>query len=280
MMVQDAPAGEPRFVSTMLEHNCFCSDIASAFGNERFQSPEPRDEVLFAIGNHDRGWDDWDANPGLDANTSLPCGLTNTPIPVAIQTNRGSPDFNERHHAYSGLLSSMHSYGLYHARLGVSEFRVRPGGSISVPINPQYADETKAMLAGEEARQQRLKASLRDDPVSRSWVEEKNLMQNYKLLQFFDTLTLYFHLRHPSTRTEERYVHVPLDAEHDTDIVLRPLGENRYSLAPFPFAGDVLQVACRGRFVAPFERDKEPADLGAALRALPTVEQTVTFVAG
>jgi len=280
MMVQEAPEGQPRFVSTMQEHNRFCADIARVFGNDRFEPPEPREQVLFVIGNHDRGWDDWDSHPGLDAKTNLPCGLTNTPIPVAIQTNRGSPDFNERHHAYCGLLSSMHTYGLYHARLGVSEFRVRPGSSLSVPINPQFEAETKAMLDGELARQERLKSSLREDPVSGRWVEEKHLMQNYKQLQFFDTLTLYFHLRHPGTRAEERYVHVPLDCERDTDIVLRPVGNGTYSFAPFPFAGDGLEVICRGRYVAPFPPDAEPADVGAALTALPTVEQKVTFVPG
>lgn len=280
MMVQDAPEGQPCFVSTMQEHNQFCVDIARAFGNDDFQALEPREQVLFVIGNHDRGWDYWDSHPGLDPKTKLPCGLTNTPIPAAIQTNRGSPDFNERHHPYCGLLSSMHSYGLYHARLGVSEFRVRAGGSLSVPIVPQFEAETKAMIEGEAARQQRLKTSLRDDPPTRHWVEEKRLMQNYKQLQFFDTLTLYFHLRHPSARAEERYVHVPLDAERDCDIVLRPVGNDTYSLTPFPFAGNSLQVACRGRYVTPFAGSVEPADLAAALAALPTVEQKVTFVAG
>jgi hypothetical protein len=278
-MVQEAPEGQPHFISTMQEHNQFCSDIASAFGNDYFEPPDPHEQMLFVIGNHDRGWDDWDTHPGLDAKTNLPCGLTNTPIPVAIQTNQGSPDFNERHHAYCGLLSSMHSYGLYHARLGVSEFRVRPGGSLSVPINPQFEAETKAMLEREVARQQRLKSRLREDPIGRGWVEEKRLMQNYKLLQFFDTLTLYFHLRHPSTRAEERYVHVPFDSERDSDVVLRPLEKNTYALAPFPFAGDSLNVVCRGRYVAPFPKGEQPTDLGAALKKLPTIEQTLTFVA-
>ena len=36
-------------------------------------------------------------------------------------TSRLSPDFNERHHPYCGLLSSMHSWGLYNGRYGLSK---------------------------------------------------------------------------------------------------------------------------------------------------------------
>ena len=278
MMVQDAPAGEPHFITTMIEHNDFCEQFGRAYGNRRFQRPEPFEPVIFVIGNHDRGWDEWDANPGFDAKTGLPCGLTNTPIPAAIQTNRGSPDFNEKHHPYSGLLSSMHSWGLYNARYGFSEFRVRAGASVSVPIFPQFADQTNAMLETERARQERIKTELGRDPATRGWVEENKLMQNYKLLQFLDTLTLYFHLRHPTSRTDERYVHVPIDANTDTEVMLRPLGNNTYSMNPFPFAGDRLETRCRGRNVRPMPADKAPSDLGALLRSLPTEEQVFTFV--
>lgn len=278
MMVQDAPDGEPRFITTMLEHNGFCAQFARAFGNERFQRPEPFDEVVFVVGNHDRGWDEWDGNPAIDAKTRLPCGLTNTPILASLNTGRRSPDFNEKHHPYCGLLSSMHSWGLYNARYGYSAFRVRPGGSLSVPILPEFASETKAMLEGELKRQERLKTQLRADPKTNAWVEEKHLMQNYKQLQFFDTLSLYFHLRHPSARKEERFVHVPIDAETDADVVLRPLGCDTYSLSPFPFAGDRLEARCPGRYLSPIPAGAEPSDVGALLRSLPVTEQVFTFV--
>ncbi len=192
MMVRDAPAGEPHFISTMLEHNELCTQFADAFGNTRFERPEPFEQMIFVIGNHDRGWDEWDANPAIDPRTGIPCGLTNTPTLASLAISRKSPDFNEGHHPYCGLLSSMHNWGLYHARYDLSEFRVRPGGSMSVPIIPQFADETRAMLEGERARQERLKRELAASPVTRAWVEEKPLMQNYKYLQFFDTLNSLF----------------------------------------------------------------------------------------
>ena len=66
MMIQSAPEGEPRFVSLMVEHMDLCRQFAEAFGNDRFEKPDPYDETLYAISHHDRGWDQFDANPVLD----------------------------------------------------------------------------------------------------------------------------------------------------------------------------------------------------------------------
>jgi hypothetical protein len=149
---------------------------------------------------------------------------------------------------------------------------------MSVPIIPQFAEETHTMLEAERARQERLKRELAASPVTRAWVEQERLMQNYKFLQFLDTLTLYFHLRHPGSRKEERYVHVPVDDKTDTEVTLQPDEEGVFSLNPFPFEGNRLEVVCRGRFLHPIPVGKEPADVGALLRGLPTVEQVITFV--
>lgn len=278
MMIQSAPSGEPRFISTMVEHNDLCGQFARAFGNDRFERIEPYDEMLYVVSHHDRGWDERDANPVLDSAAGVPFGIGGGPVLDGLATSRKSPDFNERRHAYCGLLSSMHSWGLYNARYGFTEFRTRKGGSTSIPIKSEYEKETRAMLDHELARQQRLKAALAADPATRGWVEEKHLMQNYKQLQFFDTLALYFNLRHESERGEEIYVHVPMTADKDATITVRPAGNGTYTFDPFPFAGDRLEVFNHGRYMTPLRNGDAPDDLGAALRALPPATQVYTFV--
>lgn len=280
MMVQSAPAGEPHFISTMVEHNDLCGLFARAFGNDEFERPVPYEEMIYVIGHHDRGWDDTDGSPVLDRKSGLPAGLGATPAEAALRTSQKSPDFNERRHLYCGLLSSMHSWGLYNERYGFSDFRVRRGGSLSVPTNPDYETETRAMLDGEIERQQRLKTVLAADPGTAPWVEEKPLMQNYKLLQFFDTLALYFNIRHSSERGVEVYVHVPRNADEDATVTLTPVGEGIYSLNPFPFAGDRLEAPCHGRYMTPFAESEAPDDIGAALGALATEAQVHCLVAG
>jgi len=96
-------------------------------------------------------------------------------------------------------------------------------------------------------------------------IEYKHLFQNYKQLTFFDTLALYFHLYHASERGEEVYIHVPMTAESDSNITVKKIDNQNYSLDPFPFAGDTLKLSCRGRYARPFS-DDFPADrVGAAL---------------
>ena len=136
------------------------------------------------------------------------------------------------------------------------------------------------MLAYEEARQARLKAALAADPATRAWVEEPHLFQNYKQLQFFDTMSLYFHLRHAGERGDATYVHVPLSADADTTVALRKIDDRVYSLDPFPFAGGRLTIACRGRYVMPFPKDFPHDHVGAALRELPEDRQTYDLVPG
>jgi hypothetical protein len=134
------------------------------------------------------------------------------------------------------------------------------------------------MLAHEEARQARLKAALAASPPTREWIEERHLFQNYKQLQFFDTMSLYFHLRHAVERGAETYVHVPLNAEADATVALKKIDGRVYSLDPFPFASDRLAIICRGRYVMPFPADFPPDRVGAALRELPTDRQTYELV--
>jgi hypothetical protein len=279
MMVQNAPSGEPRFICSMAEHNDLCGAFARAFGNDRFDRLDPFDEMVYVVGHHDRGWDDLDAAPALDPASGMPRGLGTAPVPGSTQTAQNSPDFNEKRHAFCGLLSSMHSWGLYKERYGYSEFRVRPGGSTSIPVPDQLKQETDAMLAAEIARQDRLKAALAADPETARWVEEPHLIKCYKQLQFFDTLALYFNLRHQDERGEEIYVHVPMTVDEDTSVRLNRVSGDTYSLDPFPFAGERLEVGCRGRYFEAVSELDEPAKLGEMLWQAPTSQQTYVLTA-
>jgi hypothetical protein len=280
MMVQTAPEGEPHFVLTMAEHTEMCGQMAQAFGNDRFERPDPFAEVTYVVANHDRGWEPYDSNPGLDPETRLPYIMARTPTADAVKTNVGSPNFNEAHHPYCGLLSSMHSVGLYNGRYGLSQFVIRTQKTTSLDVPPAVRSLIDAMLAHELARQKRLKAALGAEAVTRAWVADRHLLQNYKQLQFFDTLSLYFHLRHAGERGEEVYIHVPISSEADTSVKLCKTDDAHYSLDPFPFAGDRLTLVCRGRYAMPFPRDFDQAQVGATLRALPPDRQTYELVPG
>jgi hypothetical protein len=278
MMVQTAPEREAAFASTMKEHMDLCGQLVRAFGNDRFEKPRPYDEVVYVIDNHDRGWDDYDRNPGIDPSTRLPYIMSRTPQPHSVKTNRGSPDFNEAHHPYCGLLSSMHTWGLFNRRYGFTQFVVRTRNAVSVQVSNQDRTMIDKMLADEIARQDRLKEELAESEKTRAWIEDKNLFRNYKQLTFFDTLSLYFHLYHATDRGDEVYIHVPMTAENDTNVTVKKLNDQVYSLDPFPFASDTLKLVCRGRYVAPFADDFPANKVGAALASLPADSQVYQLV--
>ncbi|MGE0613604.1 MAG: DUF3891 family protein [Hyphomicrobiales bacterium] len=279
MMVQSAPEGEPRFITMMREHNAFCGELIRAFGNDAFEACEPHDEVVYVVSHHDYGWDETDAHPTLAPN-GYPRGLGNGPVPGIIGTGPQSVEVNSRRHLYCGLISSMHIWGLYNERYGLSQFEVRIGGSKSVPVAEADRAEADAMLAAELARQGEIKRTLAADPAAAKWLDEDHVLQNYKQLQFIDTLALYFHLRHASERRPETFVHVPKSRTEDAQVTLTPKGGGVYQLDPFPFRGDELKVACRGRYFGPVKENLSSQDLADALRRSQATEQTHILVRG
>jgi len=109
MIIQTAPAGVPRLAIMMQEHTALCAQFARIFGNDRFESLAPLDLMIYVISQHDAGWSDFDRDPVTNEKTGLPYNLVETPAEHITVTSRRSPDFNQRHHPYCRLMSSMHS---------------------------------------------------------------------------------------------------------------------------------------------------------------------------
>ena len=257
----------------MHEHTALAGQFARAFGNAAFEPIAPLDPVVYIIANHDAGWAAFDRDPVTDPASGLPYNLTETLAEHIAPTSKGSPDFNERHHPYCGLLSSMHSWGIYNGRYGLSNMvlvdRIPPSGR---PI-------VEAMLAGELVRQQRLKVDLAKNPDTAAWIEERHLFQNYKQLQFCDTLALYFNRVHPDARAEQVFEHVPVGREKDAAVTIRPTAPGVYVLSPFPFASDGATFAFAGRPISPGQHERE-GGWPAVLRQTPTRWETFRLVAG
>ena len=107
------------------------------------------------------------------------------------------------------------------------------------------------MLDGELARQKRLKAEVGKDAGLVDRLDEKGLFQNYKQLQFIDTLALYFNRIHPSERGAQTFEHVPRSSDEDTSVAIRPAEPGVYTISPFPFAVNGAEFAFAGRRIKP-----------------------------
>jgi hypothetical protein len=273
MIIQTAPAGESRLAVIMHEHTALSGQFARAFGNEKFEAASPNDLMFYVVSHHDAGWADFDRNPITDENTGLPYNLVETPAEYITVTSQRSPEFNQRHHPYCGLLSSMHSWGLYNGRYGLSNLVLID----KIPSKDRpLADR---MLDNEIDRQKKLKAELAKNPETAEWITEKHLFQNYKQLQFFDLLALYFNRIHPSQRTEQKFEHVPLNAQQDVTVSIRPTEQSVYKVSPYPFAANGAEFAFAGRLIDPGQHQKGsgwPSVLGES----PTRWECFRLVAG
>ena len=274
MIVQAAPLGQakgaPAVVTEQLEHTRFAGRFAAAWGNADFAPLAPKELMEHLVTHHDDGWDVVDACIGRDPETGLPWNLVETPLPDVVKAGSRGPDLLEAHHPYSGLLSSMHSYGLYHGRYGLSD------KVFMKMIAAEHKPAAEDMLVRELGRQSRLKAKLAADAAFAALVEERALFSNYKLLQFFDTFALYFNCASEAARGTATFSNVPRKVGDDVTIVVSRQEAGVYRLAPFPFARDGLTVTCAFRRILP---QPEGTDMTRVLAAAPLEIETVRLVA-
>ena len=245
MIIQTSPPGKPRFAIEQTDHARSCGQLARAFGAADFSPPTPRELVIYVVEHHDEGWAAVDGLREQSAVTGLPHHLTQTPLPYLLQTSQGSPDFNEKRHPFCGLLSSMHTYGLFNGRYNLSDFIFID----KIPTDQKTAADQ--MLAAELARQARLKVALAADPAAQPWIAEEALFANYKLLQFFDTLGLYFHTTCAAERAPALFRNVPDGRGSDHTVALTPQADGSYRLTPWLFADDSLEFFVEGRALTP-----------------------------
>jgi len=263
MIVQTASEGQPHRVIFQTDHALMSGQIAAAFGNDEFGTPSPHEPMVYVAAHHDEGWQPIDTRVEMNVNTGLPYHLTQTPLPYLVETSAGSPAFNAEHHPYSGMMSSMHTYGLFNGRYGLSD-------KIFIDLVPaEHKDAMQAMLDVEVMRQEQLRDELSADDVA--------LFHNYKLLQFFDTLALYFHMTHEAGRGESQFVNVPRAIGDDVTITIKPVEPGVYSLSPYPFGEDRLEISYQGRLMSP---QFVGTDLQALMAAIePTIEK-ITLIRG
>lgn len=272
MFIQSAPEGQPRHAITMHDHAHLSGQLARAFGNADFEAADPLDLVVYVITNHDAGWAAFDRDPATDPETRLPYSVFSTPARHILPTSKASPDYNERHHAYCGLISSMHTWGIYNGRYGVSS-----AGRLD-RLSPDDRPAVEAMLQAELDRQTRLKDELSHSAETATWIEERRLFQHYKLLQFCDLLAIYFNYTHPALRAEQAFTHVPISRDRDTDVTIRPAGDGVYALSPFPFAASGAEFAFPSRPIAPGQNEPD-GSWASVLRTTPSRWERFTLVA-
>jgi hypothetical protein len=258
---------QPRAAELLLirqtDHAALSGELAEHWGNAEFAPPAPRESMVRAAARHDDGWRVWEAAPRIDPRTQRPYQFTDLPLAEHSAFYLAGVDEVAAQDAYAGLLVCLHLSGLYQRRFGID-----PG----IPVKPLSPEDgrTRGEVIGQLAvRQQALRQRLAASPVPARLLEEGHVWANYKLLQIFDRLSLYFCTRPPRPLTLQ-----PAPADHygrDAALALEPLGGPAVRVSPWPFDVSSLSVRVRAS-VVPDRAYRDDADFRAAFAAAPVTE--------
>jgi hypothetical protein len=211
-------------------HAWISGQLARAWGNDRFPSPEPWEEVCLAAEQHDIGMADWDLEPTLNPDTGLPHSFLEMPLEVHLGLWDAAPQRLLAQSRYAALLVSMHGARLYRRR---NLEQLAPGQAAAV----------RSYLERQEHFRRELTAALSNDPLSAPWVHEQALERNSQLVWIWDFLSLAVCLDWaPRTAREAPTLRGGADIEIDRGPRPRTL-----TLDPWPFRTGAVGVRCDGR---------------------------------
>jgi hypothetical protein len=256
------PRGQELLLIRQTDHAALSGDLAGHWGNADFAALAPRESMVRAAARHDDGWKVWEAAPRVDPRTRRPYQFTDLPLAEHAAFYLTGVEAVASEDAYAGLLVCLHLSGLYQRRFGID-----PGIRVK-PLSPEEDRTRTGVIEQLAERQQALRQRLAGAVVP-LLLEEGHVWANYKLLQIFDRLSLYFCTRPPRPLTLG-----PAPADYrgrDVELALEPLGGQAVRVTPWPF--DVASLAVRVRAsVVPERPYSDDAEFQAALAAAPATE--------
>ncbi len=205
MIVRDA--GRAWQVVLQTDH----ADLAGAFASAWAERGPRHASLVVAATRHDDGWAVWERAPLVDPKTGAPVNFLDVDVPTHLAFYRAAIAAVSAEDAYAGLLVSMHGAGIYRQRYGTDP-------ALGLTRAAQVKDEVEAFVAEQEAGYVRRMAE--------AGVDEERRWADYRLLQLYDRLSLFFCTR-------------DLEAGEEAELPglrLTPLGPWRVVAEPFPFA--------------------------------------------
>ena len=217
-MIVRQPGDGTMVLVNQTDHAKLSGIFAAHWGNARFARPAARQSMVQAACFHDNGWHRYEAAPLYDVQERCSPSFFQVPNTDEQLNEFGAAiDWLTEIDAYAGLLISRHRTGLYRNRYNA----VTQPVSVSRVRNDPRLD---AFVARYEALQQRQLESF----------DKARFARDYRLLQFWDLLSLSLCVREPR---EEIFEPVPMTMDSDDGVAMKmkPLGDGRISLDPYPF---------------------------------------------
>lgn len=257
-MILRARSGSLRLV-LQTDHAQIAGLFAGLWGGGGFAVPEPLPAVRLAAEQHDYGWLEVEATPGVRPETGRPYDFLHLPTPIHIPVYERAIHHAAAIDPYAGLLVSLHGTGLYRKRYGYMSHLVFK------EHHPRYRTIIDRFLESQDQFQARLR-----DQVQ---VDDATLWTHYRWLQGWDLLSLFLALTDPAEEPELLLGVVPLcPGGPETAVTARGAGPGLYTVDPWPFQSDSVAVTLPVRHVTDrlyeHDRDFQQAFAAAAVQEL------------
>ena len=252
--------GDPTVVIRQTDHAFLSGFFAREWGNETFTKPEPFASFCLAVAEHDNGWQEWEMLVGVDPKTFAPYNFMTVPTEEHITLYQRGIERIVKADLYAGLLVTSHCMGLY------DKARATMPGYSAKYVRAQEQHLAADFVQRLRLQQLRMKVDLRSDPATRPYVDERLLKLNAQRLDALDRLSLYFCLGANADTTIES---VPVNDEgREVDWQLRSTGGGQFTLDPYPFRREPLEIAIIARHI-PKRRYADEADLQKVIITAP-----------
>jgi hypothetical protein len=242
MIVRKLETGEVLLIG-QTDHSRLAGQFAAHWGNARFAAPEPFDSVARAAAFHDFGYLRYETAPAFDAERGeTPNFRDVTTDATRLEEYQWCFDWLLGPDPYAGLVVSMHRTGLWRGRYDAMrhpEHKMRP-----------QKPEVDAFVELNEAARAKKIVELGVDPAQ--------LRLNYRLMQTWDYMSLYFSCGEPYAEYFDPVPTSYADAEGEgVRMSFTPAGGNRIAIDPYPFDIDPcpIQLAARRLPQATFETE-------------------------
>lgn len=238
MIVRDH--GDTWQVVMQPDHARACGDFARMWGNGDFRSPPAQVSLAVASERHDDGWAVWERAPDHDPDTGKPLNFLDIDVGVHLAFWRAATATVSNSDPYAGILVGMHGAGIYRGRYGIQP-------NLKLSFVDEVREKVDAFVREQEQRYPTF--------IEEFSVDEDELWADYRLLQAYDLLSLYFSGQNmPGGLTVGEpgdLTPVPVDYGDGEAVQIHvdPLGDDRYRLDPYPFAKDEAAFGIKRRLI-------------------------------
>ncbi len=265
MIVRDA--GDTWQIVLQPDHAVLSEQLCTAWGSEDLVAPAPLKPLVISSRRHDDGWAVWERSPSLDVETGRPRSFLDVQVPLHLHFYRACISAVTEEDPYAGLLVSMHGAGIYRGR-----YDSQPS------LRLTHADDVRELVDSFVAEQE----EGYPDRIDELGLDDDERWVNYRFLQVFDRLSLYFCMKDLDGGESDSLEPVPSDyAGAEAAIAIEPLGPWAVSMDPFPFGGSEASFTLERRLVEKRDWSSDEEFQADFFGSSPeTTTMTVTRAAG